>query len=91
MTTLRTEDSYKDQLRWAEMAKDRGIRLPQWKMKCTTGGMRRWLKKINRDPTWYLDKTNEKTLKVFAINNPDWPLRAWAGICLEWVEQEEKG
>jgi hypothetical protein len=91
MLELRTEDSFgTDQLRWIDMAKERKLRLPLWRMQCTTGGMRRWLRKIKRDPTWYLEKTNEKTLKVFAQNNPTWPLRAWAGICLEWVEEEEE-
>lgn len=83
------EDFGVDQLRWAQLAKDRRLRLPLWRMPCTTGGMRRWLKKIKRDPSWYLDHSGERTLKVFAQNNPDWPLRAWAGICLEWVQDED--
>lgn len=93
---LRTEESFSAEMfsqtvLWAQLAKDRRLRLPLWRMQCTTGGMRRWLKKIKRDPNWYLDYSGERTLKVFAQNNPDWPLRAFAGICLEWVEEEENG
>lgn len=97
--TLRGEETFGDSLRWQEMAKELGIRLPLWRMPITTGGMRRFLKKVNLSVDDYLKANGERTLKTFGQNNPDWPLRAWAGIQVEnlvWLRehpdayQEEK-
>lgn len=88
-----TEEDFSSQLEstavyWGDLSRTTGIRLPMWKMPMTTGGMRRFLRKIGKDPTWYFGHTNEKTLGEFAKKNPEWPLRAWAGICLEWYWYE---
>lgn len=87
--TLRGEETFSDAIRWQELAKLHGVRLPLWRMPVTTGGMRRFLKKINVTVEEYLQANNERTLKVFSTNNPDWPLRAWAGIQLENFGWEE--
>lgn len=89
MTTLRTEETFSDRYVWIDLAKKHKVRLPLWRMPPTTGGMRRFLKKINRDPAWYLDLAGEKTLKEAVKNCRDWPLRSWCGICLEWMDEEE--
>lgn len=81
--TLRGEETFSDAIRWQELAKELGVRLPLWRMPITTGGMRRFLKKINVTVDQYLTANAERTLKVFSQNNPDWPLRAWAGLQLE--------
>lgn len=83
MTTLRTEESFTDHYHWAELARERGIRLPLWRMACTTGGMRRFLKKLGITVDEYLADNNERNLRVFGQKNPTWPLRAWVGIQLE--------
>lgn len=90
--TLRGEETFADSNNWNELARQAGVRLPQWRMKATPGGMRRFLKKIGWSVDKYLDDNNEKTLKVFAQLNPDWPLRAWAGMQLEnlFWEREHK-
>jgi hypothetical protein len=81
--TLREESTFSDSNRWSEMAKTEGLRLPQWRMPTTTGGMRRWLRKINVSVDKYLADNNDRRLDAFIKRNPDWPLRAWAGIQLE--------
>lgn len=80
---MRGEETFTSSLRWTEMASEVGVRLPLWRMPCTTGGMRRFLKKINVSVEDYLAANNDKRLNQFMIRNPDWPLRAWAGIQLE--------
>lgn len=69
---------------WTELAHAIKFRLPLWRLKCTTGGMRRALKKLGIPVDEYLEANNEKNLKAFAKNNPEWPLRAWVGLLLEW-------
>lgn len=81
---LRTE--FAEGLHWAELAKKRGIRLPLWRMPITSGGMRKYLKKLGVEVEQYLEYNNEKNLREFAKRNPEWPLRAWVGLLLEGVE-----
>lgn len=81
---LRGEETFSEQLRWAEWAKAAKIRLPLWRFACTPSGMRRFLKKLNVPVEQYLADNNEKNLRHFGQMNPDWPLRAWVGIQLEW-------
>jgi len=83
MTMLRTENSFADHIHWQDLAREKGIRLPLWRMACTTGGMRRFLKKLGVTVDEYLSANDERNLKVFAKKNPTWPLRAWVGIQLE--------
>lgn len=80
---LRGEETFSDSIRWQELAKEHNVRLPLWRMPITTGGMRRFLKKINVPVDQYLSDNAELTLKVFGKKNPNWPLRAWAGLQLE--------
>lgn len=87
---LRGEETFSDSLRWAELSKELRIRLPLWRMPITTGGMRRFLKKINVPVEKYLADNNERTLRVFGQNNPDWPLRAWCGLQLESLAWERE-
>jgi hypothetical protein len=68
------------------MAQKRGIRLPLWRFPCTTGGMRKWLKKFDIPVEEYLTANNEKNLKHFNQMNPAWPLRAWVCLQMEWLE-----
>lgn len=87
---MKGEADFMDSIHWLELSKKHHVRLPLWRMPPTTGGMRRFLKKIKRDPAWYLDKSAEKTLKVAVVNCRDWPLRSWCGVVLEWLDEEEK-
>ncbi len=87
---LRTEDTFADAYNWTELAKKYKVRLPFWHRPCTTGGMRQFLRKINYPVEEYIARTNSKNLKEFPRLNPDWPLRAWCGIELEWLEERNK-
>lgn len=74
---------------WAQLARERKLRLPLWRMRCTQGQMRRWLKKLGLDYVEYLywwcgDQRPGENLKSFTKKNPDVPLRVWVGLLLEY-------
>lgn len=77
-------EDFSDAIRWVDLAREAGIKLPLWRARCTTGGMRKYLKKLEIPVEEYLSLNNEKNLRHFNQMNPDWPLRAWVGIQLEW-------
>ena len=72
-----------DAVDWEALARARGLRLPQWHHACTPGGMRRWLRKLGITVEDYLSFAGERTLRDFGRKNPDWSLRAWAGVVLD--------
>ena len=72
---------------WAELAKARKLRLPLWRQRCSRGQMGKWLKRLGISMTTYQEWSGEKTLAEFPSRNPDWPLRAWVGLLLEWDKQ----
>lgn len=76
---------FADAAYWAELAGRRGVRLPQWHSPVTSGGMRRWLRKLGLSVEQYYCFSGERTLKDFARANPAWPLRAWVGLLLDSV------
>lgn len=80
-----------DQDNWIDLAKKYKIRLPLWRLPCTSGGMRRFLKKLNISVEDYLSRNEEKNLREFNKRNPTWPLRAWVGLQLEWIEWDQVG
>lgn len=88
---LRGEKSFDggDRAYWELIAKRRKLRLPLWRMPCTTGGFRRWLRKLGIEVEEYLEANNDKRLNEFIVMNPDIPLRAWVGQQLEWSDERE--
>jgi hypothetical protein len=86
---------FTEEREWRKLAKVRNVRLPPWGQPPTPALMRRWLKRVGISTKDYLDcqgegpldpRTNRNrrpTLRDFAARNPDWPLRAWAGLLLE--------
>ena len=80
---LLTREDFLDAALWENMAHDYKVRLPLWRLRCTTGQMRRWLKKLGYSVTYYLESTGERNLREFAKNNPLWPLRAWVALLME--------
>jgi hypothetical protein len=68
---------------WEELAWQRGVTMPQWHLPPTQGRMVAWLGKLGIDREQYLAWSGEKTLREFALRNPDWGLRPWVGLLLE--------
>lgn len=83
----RLRKNFLDMPAWEQMASDAGLKLPPLGVPCTTGWMRRWLGRVGVTVPSYLDWAAERTLSSFQRNNPDWPVRAWAGLVLEHRDQ----
>jgi hypothetical protein len=66
---------------WAELAKARGVRLPQWHEAPTPGKLKFWLQTLVREPfrTVYGEVSPEQLIAL----NPTMPLRAFVGMMLE--------
>lgn len=77
---------FKDEPRWVEMAKERGLTLPPWGDPPTPKLMAAWLRKCGVTQKEYLDWFGEGTMASFQRQNPRWPLRAFAGIILECLD-----
>jgi hypothetical protein len=73
---------------WMELARPRGLRLPIWTSRITTGGMRNWLRRLGISVARYTDWYGGGNLGDFAKRNPDWPLRAWVGLMLEMADDD---
>ena len=65
------------------------FKLPKGKL--TTGNMERWLKQIGMSMALYKECTGGQGLKGFVEANPKYGLRDWAGVCLEWMEERDRG
>lgn len=70
---------------WTDLARKRGIRLPNWDTPPTKSRQRTWLHKLSLSQPEYETPTGEK-LGTFEAMNPGWPMRAWAGCALEMLE-----
>ena len=75
---------FADSRYWEGLARARGLLLPHWSTRWTTGRAERWLRKLGITVAEYLDWDGGKLMKDFGQRNPDWPLRAWVGLLLEW-------
>jgi hypothetical protein len=80
-SNLRTD--FLDEPHWVDLAREAGFRLPVWGTPCTPGAMTRWLKRCGLSVAWYREATGFTSLRQHITANPRWPLRAWAGLCLE--------
>jgi hypothetical protein len=74
---------------WVELSKRFYTRLPVWKNEPTEEKMRKWLRKFRVTEKEYLQATGYKSLNDFMELNPDWPLRAWVGVLMEYVADRD--
>ncbi len=82
---------YADMPEWERLASEAGYRLPQHSTAFTTGHMERWLRRLGIPVRAYLawngagldGNDSSARLSDFIKRNPDWSLRAWAGLVLE--------
>lgn len=69
---------------WEKLAKAKGLRLPRWNTRCTPSPMGAWLKKLGISVNQHNEWGGFSTLGEWIDLNPDWPLRAWVGLMLEY-------
>src|SRR3990170_2625084 len=88
MDTLRNQ--FVDNETWVSLARRFYVRLPNWRTEPTNENMRRWLRRFRVTETQYMEATGYKSLEDFRTYNPDWPLRAWLGLLLEYVAERDE-
>jgi hypothetical protein len=71
----RRDFAAEDQHRWEALAKERGLRLPQWFQGPEPKLMKRWLAKLGVPVASCLDWSGERNLRQFAERNESWGLR----------------
>ena len=76
-----------DDTTWQQLAKDLGVRLPNWIYPPEPRTMRRYLRKLRIRERDYLEMLGLERLEQFAEKNPTWPLRAWVGTLLEYADE----
>ena len=81
---------FEDAEHWSDLAKKMYVRLPIWKTPCTETSIRKWLRRFRVDVKTYLDATGYKKITDFMEYNPDWPLRAFVGLLLEYVNERDE-
>jgi hypothetical protein len=76
-----------DSATWDELAKSRGIRLPQWREAPTPGKLKFWLQILVGEPfrAVYGDITPARLIAL----NPAMPLRAFVGQMLEMAAEKK--
>ena len=78
------KQDYVDYPHWRELASKAGLRLPMSYLPASeTKYIKRTLKKINRDTSWYTDVTGFKSYAEFAEHNHTWNAAALVGLLLE--------
>ena len=76
---------------WDDLAKEYGIRLPDWWQAPEPKQMARYLRKLMITKKQYLEACGEGSqLEDFARLNPEFPLRAFVGNILEYHDGMEE-
>lgn len=78
-----------DDNHWKDLARKYYVRLPVWKTVPTPEKMRYWLRKFRLAERDYLEITGYKRIENFMELNPAWPLRAWVGLLLEYINNRD--
>lgn len=84
------QKDFDDDKHWIELARKYYIRLPKYGTFPTPEKMRYWLRKFRVPESSYLEMTGFKILEDFATLNQGWPLRAFVGLLLEYVNERDE-
>ena len=81
---LRRDFHSDDTHEWERLARRYGVRLPPWGESPRRATMGRFLKKVGL--TWqdHREWSGWSMPETWIEHNPGWPLRAWAGLMLEY-------
>ncbi len=88
-TPAKIRTAYSDDPTWVALAKRFYIRLPSKARPPTPEKMRYWLRRFRVGEADYLAMTGYKRIENFLELNPDWSLRAWLGLLLEYVADRD--
>lgn len=87
---LNLRKNFEDNEYWKELARLKGIRLPNWMYPPTPKSIRRYLRRLDISISEYKDVMGFKSLNDFRDRNPDWPLRALVGVLLEYQFERDQ-
>lgn len=80
-----------DEIRWRKMASDVGFRLaPTTSLSDETKYIKRLLKHLGKEWSWYQENSGYLKAKDFYNDNPTWPAYALQGLILEDYFTEEE-
>lgn len=82
---LRSKSSFRDSRYWGELAKKHLSRynLPKWSDICEADAMARWADILDVK----YERLTNTGFDDFIRMNPNWPLMAWLGTCLEQADE----
>jgi hypothetical protein len=72
---------------WKELASKHGVRLPIWYLPADVKQMRKIVRKLGKDRVWWSDEFGFSQYKDHLKANPSMPAFAFAGFCLEAIEE----
>lgn len=75
---------------WADLARDRGLRLPPQYLRPTPPMIRRWCRKLGLSAREFCEWGGYTHLEDFARLNPRWPLYALVGVLLEYADERDE-
>ncbi|MGH8756295.1 MAG: hypothetical protein ACREU0_10860 [Burkholderiales bacterium] len=87
---LDLRNDFEDDEAWVQLAEDYGHRLPNWTYPPEPKTMRRWMRRLKVKEREYLGACEFVELGDFQRLNPRWPLRAWVGLLLEYVDERDE-
>jgi hypothetical protein len=77
------KSDFKDSDTWDLLADNQThYRLPEWDVPCTVSKMKEWEKRLDISDYQEVTQTSRGD---FIKLNPDWPLRAYVGLLLEYM------
>ena len=80
---LHLKSEFKDSDEWEKMIESTKYVLPGWEVLPTILLMELWLERLNISKRLYIDHM-QTNLKDWIKLNPEWPLRSWVGLLLEY-------
>lgn len=82
-------NDFADEKLWRSLSQQYSVRLPQWHVPSTeTKYIKRALKKLNLDSSWWTDQTGCDNFKEFSDLNTEYPAYACIGLVLEAYDYE---
>lgn len=80
---------YADEQHWKELGSRHGVRRFQWYEPATVKNMRKAVKKVGRDASWFTDVFGFSRYLEHERANPRMTANAFLGFCLEQIDEEK--
>lgn len=81
------KQTWLDEPYWRRLAKSRKYRMPAYYLPISRGGIEKVIRALGQDKSFFRTAFGFETFSEFVQRNPRIPLWAFAGLCLESLEQ----